>query len=86
MDLYDNNQSINSKEFIYYSYNPYLYSNPKKQNNNNFSSSYYESDSKDYRQKKELVPNKYVKKSINLDISPSIDNSFKEPKKKTYLL
>lgn len=81
MDLYNSYPPINSKEFISHEYIPFLYSNPEKRINNSFFSSYYESTSKDYREKKEFISNKYVKKSINLDISPSIDNSFKEQKK-----
>ena len=81
MDLYNSYRQINSKDFLSKEFIPYLYSNSGRNDNNNLLSVYNKSTSNLYNTKTELNSNNYVKKSINLNISPSIDNSYNQQKK-----
>ena len=79
-----NYHSINSKDFLSNAFNPYLYTNSNNQINNNPISFYLSSSPNLFRQNEEMNQNNYVKKSINLDISPSIDNSVNQQKQENY--
>ena len=81
MDLYNNYRPINSKGFLSQDFIPYLFSNLGRNNNNNLLSNYNKSTSNLYNQKTEFNSNNYVKKQMNLKISPSIDNSYNEQRK-----
>ena len=77
MNLINNFQSFNDIDFHSHDFYPYLYTNSNNNNINNPISLSLSSKSNQYK----LSRNNYVKKSINLDISPSINNSFNENKK-----
>ena len=84
MDLYNNYRPINSKDFLSKEFIPYLNPNSGRNNNNNLLSVYNKSTSNLYNHRTKLNSNNYVKKSINLNISPSIDNSYNEQKKENF--
>ena len=74
MNLTNNYHPINSKNYESSKYNPYLLSN-KENIDNNLSSIYYISNSNISSKKREITSNDIVKKSLNIDISESINNS-----------
>ena len=83
MNLLNNYNPINTKDFISHRSNPYLYSESNNKYNNNFNSNYLPSNPNQSIQKTEGSANNYVKKPINLEISPTIDNSLKDQKRET---
>ena len=74
MNLTNNYHPINSKNYESSKYNPYLLSN-KENIDNNLSSIYNISNSNISSKKREITSNDIVKKSLNIDISESINNS-----------
>ena len=74
MNLTNNYHPINSKNYESSKYNPYLLSN-KENIDNNLSSIYNISNSNITSKKREITSNDTVKKSLNIDISESINNS-----------
>ena len=74
MNLTNNYHPINSKNYESSKYNPYLLSN-KENIDNNLSSIYNISNSNITSKKREITSNDIVKKSLNIDISESINNS-----------
>ena len=74
MNLTNNYHPINSKNYESSKYNPYLLSN-KENIDNNLSSIYNISNSNISSKKREITSNDTVKKSLNIDISESINNS-----------
>ena len=83
MSLSNNYGPINPKDFLSHRNSPYLYSESNNNYNNNFNSIYLPSNPNQSIQKTESNVNNYVKKSMNLDLSPSINNSLKEQTRET---
>ena len=81
MDLYNTYRQIETNDFLSHTLSSFFYPKSLNQNKNNFPSIYSGSNSVHNPTKKEFNSNNYVKKSINLDISPSINNSINQQKK-----
>ena len=71
---------VNSKEYLTRTFSPYILSDSKNQSNNPLSV-YISSNMNQSKPKLDFNSNNYVKKSLNLDITPTINNSFIEQKK-----
>ena len=74
MNLTNNYRPINPRDLLSQTFSSYLYSDTKKYNNNPLSI-YLSSNSNLSKQNTEFNTNNYVKKSLNLDITPTINNS-----------
>ena len=81
MDFYNKYRPIELNNLLSHTLSSFSSPYSPNQNNNNYKSVYSESNSENYKTKKEISSNNYVKKPFNLDISPSINNSFNEQKK-----
>jgi len=71
---------VNSKEYLTRTFSPYILSDSKNQSNNPLSV-YISSNMNQSKPKLDFNSNNYVKKSLNLNITPTINNSFIEQKK-----
>ena len=81
MNSSNNYHPVSHKDFLSSNYHPYLSTNSNNFNINNNNSIYLSTNSYQFKEKADINQNNYVKKSINLDIAPSINNSFNENKK-----
>ena len=71
---------VNSKEYLTRTFSPYILSDSKNQSNNPLSV-YISSNMNQSKPKLDFNSNNYVKKPLNLNITPTINNSFIEQKK-----
>ena len=83
MNFSNDLNQVNSKEYLTRTFSPYLLSDSKNQSNNPLSV-YISSNMNQSKPKLDFNSNNYVKKSLNLDISPTINNSLIEQQKKEY--
>ena len=74
MNFSNDLSQVNSKEYLTRTFSPYLLSDSKNQSNNPLSV-YISSNMNQSKPKLDFNSNNYVKKSLNLDISPTINNS-----------
>ena len=81
MNFSNDLSQVNSKEYLTRTFSPYLLSDSKNQSNNPLSV-YISSNMNQSKPKLDFNSNNYVKKSLNLDISPTINNSLIEQQKK----
>ena len=80
MNLTNNYRPVKPRDFLSQTFSSYLYTNTNNQKNNPLSA-YLSSNSSLSKQNTEFNTNNYVKKSLNLDITPTINNSLNSPKK-----
>ena len=80
MNFSNDLNQVNSKEYLTRTFSPYLLSDSKNQSNNPLSV-YISSNMNQSKPKLDFNSNNYVKKSLNLEISPTINNSLIEQKK-----
>ena len=83
MNFSNDLSQVNSKEYLTRTFSPYILSDSKNQTNNPLSV-YISSNMNQSKPKLDFNSNNYVKKSLNLDISPTINNSLIEQQKKEY--
>ena len=81
MNSSNNYYPVHHKDFLSHNYHPYLSTNSNNINMNNYNSISLSLNSYQSKEKTDINQSNYVKKSINLDIAPSINNSFNENKK-----
>ena len=81
MNSSNNYHPVHHKDFLSHNYHPYLSTNSNNINMNNYNSISLSLNSYQSKEKTDINQSNYVKKSINLDIAPSINNSFNENKK-----
>ena len=80
MNLTNNYRPVKPRDFLSQTFSSYLYTNTNNQKNNPLSA-YLSSNLSLSKQNTEFNTNNYVKKSLNLDITPTINNSLNSPKK-----